>query len=106
MKNFYQKENCMKNRNKLTGIIALAAIMVFAMTALSLTGCDDGGGGGGDSGYTGSSIAGFGTWLAAQSDNTDDDPYDVKLSISDLGGRSGTQGSLGAILIANNNKYV
>jgi hypothetical protein len=29
----------MKNRNKLTGIIALTAIIVFAMSALSLTGC-------------------------------------------------------------------
>jgi len=37
----------MKNSIKLLGITAITAVMLFAMTALSLTGCDSGGGGGG-----------------------------------------------------------
>jgi len=60
--------------------------------------------GGGDpvSGFT--SIAAFANWLSAQPDNTADTAYSAKLNVSALGSAD-TEGSLGAVLIANR-KYV
>ena len=52
------------------------------------------------------SVASMATWLKAQSDNTVDTPYGVKLNVNKLGGPSSKSGSTGAALIANNTKYV
>jgi len=52
------------------------------------------------------SITDFVEWLASQPANTAANPYIVKLSVSDLGGNVATAGSVGAILFANNTKYV
>jgi formylglycine-generating enzyme required for sulfatase activity len=51
-------------------------------------------------------IADFAAWLAAQPANTADTAYTVKLNLSDLGGSSADSGSLGAVLLANNTKFV
>jgi hypothetical protein len=53
------------------------------------------------------SIDDFGTWLSSQSDNNASAPYTVKLNISDLGGSSSTEGSVGYLLRYNSSsKYV
>jgi len=172
----------MKNKVKVLGFIALAAIIGFSMTALSLTGCGDGGGGGSDSNpfigtWVGSgyiltftdstlgdgsssvpykrngntatfeqdghvltatvsgntmtvtvdgnvyqftltkvdptlidpsnitSIADLAVWLAFQPKNNTA-VYTVKLNVSDLGGASDANGSVGKTLRDNNTKYV
>jgi len=51
-------------------------------------------------------VTDFVEWLASQPANTAANPYIVKLSVSDLGGRADIAGSVGAILLANNTKYV
>jgi hypothetical protein len=45
-------------------------------------------------------------WLSAQSDNDSDNPYTVKLKVSDLGGGSDTKGSAGSALSYSENKFV
>jgi len=52
------------------------------------------------------SIAAMATWLSGQPANTVDEPYTVKLNVSDLGGSSETNGSAGYVLSQNNTKYV
>jgi hypothetical protein len=52
------------------------------------------------------SIIAFKTWLSIQPDNTAATAYRVVLNINDLGGSSSTEGSVGAALLANSNKYV
>ena len=51
-------------------------------------------------------LADFAAWLAAQPANTADTAYKVALNLSDFGGSGETDGSLGAILLANKTKYV
>jgi hypothetical protein len=53
-----------------------------------------------------SSIAEFETWLYAQPENTADAPYNVALKVDDLGGDYSTNGSLGSVLKASENKFV
>jgi len=52
------------------------------------------------------SINEFEKWLSAQSDNTVDTPYAVKLNISSLNGGFQSTGSLGSVLNNNKDKYV
>jgi hypothetical protein len=55
-------------------------------------------GSGGGPTYTFTSIADFKTWLDARPENTAATAYNVKLNVSDLGGSSGTDGSVGKTL--------
>jgi len=96
----------MKKILKLTGIIALVLVIGFLMAAcddLSKDGQDGGGGGSYDSGFT--DIEAFDKWLSAQSNNTPNTAYNVKLKVA--GFAYGWNGrSIGAILKDNPNKYV
>jgi hypothetical protein len=95
----------MKLAKKLLGIAAIFAVIGFL--ALPLTGCpedgDDGDGGGGGGlpetqktvYFTGASIEEFAAWLATQPEGV---LCDVKLTLGDLGGTSGTEGSLGFVI--------
>jgi hypothetical protein len=99
----------MKKIFKVLAIIAIVAVIGFSF----ITCDDDSGGGGGTGGNSGgdptsgfTSIAAFKTWLDAQQDNTIETAYNVKLNVSDLGGKYDTAGSAGKALRANINKYV
>jgi len=48
----------------------------------------------------------FSTWLATRGANTAATPYTVKLDVSNLGGDSSANGSVGNALNTNNSKYV
>jgi hypothetical protein len=52
------------------------------------------------------SIGQLASWLSSQPTNTISKPYKVELNVSSLGGGAFDNGSLGAALLANNNKYV
>ena len=52
------------------------------------------------------SIDDLGKWLKEQSEDNITNPYPVALKVSDLGGTATTNGSTGAMLLANSNKYV
>jgi len=52
------------------------------------------------------SIADFKTWLAGKPANTANTAYNVNLNVSDLGGNSFTDGSVGKALRDNSTKYV
>ena len=114
-----------KLQAKRRSLLAIAVIFaVIGFMVLPLTGCpeDDGGGGGGGGGSGGNgggnggespvtgdaftSIAAMGTWLAGQTANTAAAAYEIKLNVADLGGDSWTEGSAGAVLKANDDKYV
>jgi len=116
----------MKNLLKLTGIIALVAVMTFAMASCNngttsrsgggSTG-KGGGGSGGDGGkntnQTFTSIAAFKAWLDAQEGNTAETAYKVKLNVSDIGGVYANNGidrfpsgSVGNALNTNFYKYI
>jgi uncharacterized repeat protein (TIGR02543 family) len=56
---------CMNNRNRLFGIAAILAAVVFSMTALSLTGCDDGSTGGKDTAATPTASPGVGAVVSS-----------------------------------------
>jgi hypothetical protein len=52
------------------------------------------------------SIAGFASWLSSQPENSTNTAYRVALNVNNLGGNASVSGSLGAVLIANTNRYV
>jgi uncharacterized repeat protein (TIGR02543 family) len=52
------------------------------------------------------SITAFATWLGTATANSAAEAYNVKLNVADLGGSVSTSGSLGAVLLANDTKYV
>ena len=52
------------------------------------------------------SITDLETWLSAQPGNTAANAYAVKLNVSSLGGNAYTDGSVGAVLKADNTKYI
>jgi hypothetical protein len=96
---------------RLFGIIALVAVIGFSFA------CSDGnngtggtGGGGGNTTQqipTFTTISDFATWLKAQpNNNTNPNPYKVKLILDDLGGPRITNGSVGSTLYDNPNKYI
>jgi hypothetical protein len=62
--------------------------------------------GGGNTAITLNSISELKTYLSEQPDNSEDNPYLIKLKVSDLGGDSYTDGSVGYILRRNEDKYV
>jgi transglutaminase/protease-like cytokinesis protein 3 len=72
--------------------------------SVTVTGGSDGGDG--ELGESFTSIAAFKTWLDAQPANNAADPYIVKLNVSDLGGGSNADGSVGKALRDNSTKYV
>jgi len=100
MKNVFKVLAAMRS----IAIIALVAVIGFTIA------CDSGDDGGSTQppadGFT--SIASFKTWLDAQPDNTAATAYNVKLNVSDLGGGSYEEGSLGYALNFKSNhfKYV
>ena len=76
----------MKNVLKLVGIITLAAVIGFSMTAC---GDDSSGGGGGNDnggkgGYTTNNIDELASWLAKQPTNAASAPYTIKMKVNDL----------------------
>jgi len=52
------------------------------------------------------SISNLATFLSSQTGNTKTTPYYIALDMNTLGGGAGTSGSVGAVLLANSNKYV
>jgi len=79
----------MKTKLRLIVFIAVITITVCNLNAVTFTSNNE-----------------FEKWLVAQPSNTIEKPYDVILNISSLNGGSRTPGSLGSILINNENKFV
>jgi predicted lipoprotein with Yx(FWY)xxD motif len=92
-------------KNKI--LFAIRALSLVVALVLGMTACKDSGDDSTTSGgQTFTGIAEFETWLDEQPANTAERPYTVKVNVSDLGGDSYTDGSLGKMLRDNDTKYV
>jgi len=100
----------MKKMKKMIRIVALALAIGLVLAACPSPtdggGTGEGGSSNGGGAQTFTSIGNFNTWLSAQPANTAATAYNVKLNVSNLGGKAGDAGSAGNALYTNDTKYV
>jgi hypothetical protein len=94
----------MKRKSILGVLLTIMVTFCFLLAGCKDSGGDDSTTGGGTV-VTFTSVDDFETWLDSQPDNNAENPYTVKLNVSDLGDYSDA-GSVRVLLLNNDTKYV